>query len=107
MAIWSFCFKSICGYWNCIFFHLFVPSSNLNVHIEQDKNCRIADFTPTAKPFIVTVDTSAHGIGATLSQSQLQEGGKFEERIIRGNPFGCHIIDFKYKKIERTGEFPS
>ena len=40
------------------------------------------DFSEGARPFVVTVDTSATGIGATLSQEQKQEDGKYTERII-------------------------
>ena len=40
------------------------------------------DFSESALPFIVTVDTSASGVGATLSQQQKQEDGKVVERII-------------------------
>ena len=40
------------------------------------------DFSPTAKPFIITVDTSSTGIGGTLSQVQKQPNGEELERII-------------------------
>ena len=40
------------------------------------------DFSEDAQRFIVTVDTSSHGVGATLSQKQRQEDGKLVERII-------------------------
>ena len=40
------------------------------------------DFSENARPFIVTVDTSWTGIGATLSQEQKEEDGKVRERVI-------------------------
>ena len=40
------------------------------------------DFSKDARPFIVTVDTSSTGIGATLSQEQKEESGKIRERVM-------------------------
>ena len=41
------------------------------------------DWSESAQPFIVTVDTSSTGVGATLSQKQKLEDGKNVERIIQ------------------------
>ena len=72
--------------------------------VTKEPIMRHPDFSPNAAPFIIAVDSSGPGIGATLMQEQniINEEGKPEAREIiiqyaskRKNPGECHYGSYK------------